>query len=164
MTEDQIERAARALCRMRGQDPDKRVGHNVTVEMDDGTQDSIRCYLPRWNVAAEEVRAALRLQQAIKEACEPEEKPGLKVSTEPPQNLQEAIDAHAEKRLQRTHPSFVGDMAAGSELKHAEDLLNEAIAYLCAKGSVSDASFKAGMAHGLLVGQIRRFLDRDGTA
>jgi hypothetical protein len=118
MTEDQIERAARALCRMRGLDPRELVER-----------------VPRWCHAAKEISAALQIQQAIKEACEPE----------------------------KVHPSFVGEMKAGSELKHAEDLLNEAVAYLCAKGSVSDASFKAGLAHGFLVGQIRRFLDRKGA-
>jgi hypothetical protein len=50
MTEDQIERAARALCRLRGKDPDS------------GTDG--------WMSAADEIDAAIQVQQAIAEAME----------------------------------------------------------------------------------------------
>lgn len=57
MTPEQLEAAARELCRIRGQDPDWRPSWFDVNHGNFG--------LPRWRLAAEEIKAHFECQQAL---------------------------------------------------------------------------------------------------
>lgn len=147
MTEDQIERAARALCRMRGLDPEE----------------------PRWILAAQEIRAANQIQQAIKEACVGE--PCVKWGSGP-YTLQEALNEKAEiaAMLDAATPGLtaargvlsVEEKLLRSDLKAAEELLRDVHRYILGQSSGTAGSFSEGVARGHLVSRIQWFLGRCG--
>jgi hypothetical protein len=61
MTEAQIEKAARMLCKMDGKNPDEQIGH--AAEPDEyGFVHDVFLYSPRWALVAVQVRQADRLQ------------------------------------------------------------------------------------------------------
>lgn len=138
MTEDQIERAARALCRMRGLDPDEMVGHDAPVGPG-WYQPAVMLSSPRWEFFAHEIRAALQIQQAIKEACEPEERPDVKLVGEP-QTLR-------------------GTLKLQMDLREAKELLDWAARFMRSAGAFGIA----GDNRDELVTRIQRFLDRKDT-
>lgn len=131
MTDDQIERAARVLCRMRGLDPDK----HVCRELPHGGVGN--WHGPQWLVYEDEVRAALQIQEAIKEAAS--EPAG---ATEPNQGFVTA----EEKRLRL-------------DLQKAEELLGWAARFMRSTGAFGIAADNRDE----LVARIRRFLDRKGA-
>jgi hypothetical protein len=136
MTEDQIERAARALCRMRGLDPDGIVGHDAPVGPS-GYQPGVMLCSPRWQLVAREIRTALQIQQAIQEATS--EPAG---AAEPDQEFVTA----EEKRLML-------------DLQKAEELLGWAARFMRSVGAFGAAEDNRNE----LVERIQRFLGRRGT-
>jgi hypothetical protein len=136
MTEDQIERAARALCRMRGQAPDERVTQEVFNGLR-GFVEGLQVRGCRWEFAAYEIRAVLQIQQAIKEA-----------TSEPTQDAEPAqgVVTAEEKLLRR-------------DLQEAKELLEWAARFMRSMGAFGIA----GDNRDELVERIRRFLDRKDT-
>ena len=67
MTDQQLEAAARALCKLRGQDPDEEVETSDVVERRADRMLIALRYAPRWHAALVEVAEAWRLRQAIME-------------------------------------------------------------------------------------------------
>jgi len=60
MTEKQLEKAARELCKIRGEDPEQRVNY-------EGNQGSyINSRAPRWYVFKEEIENHLNIEKAIR--------------------------------------------------------------------------------------------------
>lgn len=59
MTDDQLEAAARHLCRLRGADPDERVYHA------DGIHQTLCLISPAWMVALPEIKHRLQVDEAI---------------------------------------------------------------------------------------------------
>jgi hypothetical protein len=140
MTEDQIKRAARALCRMRGLDPNERVTQKAPNGLG-GFFDDVVDRGWRWEFVVSEIRAALQIQEAIKEAA-----------SEPTQDAEPAhgVVTAEEKLLRR-------------DLREAEALLRDARGYMRLQSSGAISAFLDGIDRGRLMGRIQRFLDRKGT-
>ena len=64
MTDEQIEAAARRLCKIRGVDPDKGVSPVDGLDPNIVEPGSV----PRWKWVSREVRANLEVRQAIRDA------------------------------------------------------------------------------------------------
>ncbi len=65
MTDKQKESAARELCRLRGIDPDQRVGHDADP-LPGGYVPAVMLYSPAWRRAVREIEAQERLEAAMK--------------------------------------------------------------------------------------------------
>lgn len=72
LTEEQLEKAARKLCELRGVDPDKRVAHGAPPNSM-GYVPAICMYSPAWTLVASEVRNFWNLIAAIDFVTSPEE-------------------------------------------------------------------------------------------
>lgn len=70
MTPEQIEKAARHLCKLRGIDPDKTVWHGGRPGENGATYDIAMCS-PAWGLVADEIKQNLQIQEAIAVATEP---------------------------------------------------------------------------------------------
>ena len=66
LTEEQLERAGRALCRERGVDPDGLVGHGPPPTAQ-GLVHAVLLQSPAWRLAAREIEGFLALARAIDE-------------------------------------------------------------------------------------------------
>ena len=67
MSEDGIERVARKLCEVRGQNPDELIGHGAKADPS-GFTSAIWLHSPRWSLVADEVRARLEMDEALRAA------------------------------------------------------------------------------------------------
>ena len=65
LNEEQIERAARNLCELRGIDPDAKVGHGADPSPD-GFVSDVWLYSPAWTLAKREVIDHWRINEAIR--------------------------------------------------------------------------------------------------
>lgn len=54
LTDDQLEKAARAYCASAGLDPDEKVGHGAPPSSD-GWAPAVLMYSPRWRIVADEL-------------------------------------------------------------------------------------------------------------
>lgn len=72
LTEEQLEKAARKLCELRGIDPDKRVPHSAPPT-NMGYIPAVMMYSPAWTLMAGEVRNFWNLIAAIDFVTSPEE-------------------------------------------------------------------------------------------
>ena len=66
LTEEQLERAARSLCRERGVDPDARMPHGP-APTGQGLVHAVLLYSPAWTLAAREIDGFLAMARAIDE-------------------------------------------------------------------------------------------------
>ena len=66
LTDEQLEKAARHLCFMRGQDLDRDIGHGAPVD-EYGFQLGILLYSPRWRLTADELRELNMKMHALEE-------------------------------------------------------------------------------------------------
>jgi hypothetical protein len=64
MTEEQIEKAARKLCELRGIDPDRRVSH-AAPPTSMGYVPAVLMYSPAWTLVASEIRGFWMMIEAI---------------------------------------------------------------------------------------------------
>lgn len=64
LTDEQVEQAARELCRLRGLDPEEQIVTGAPPQPG-GWIPAISVYHPRWQLAAGEVRVADRIRRAI---------------------------------------------------------------------------------------------------
>lgn len=71
MTPEHLERAARMVCRMRGLDPDERVGHGVDPSPGSDYVPDCMVYSPRWARVAREVKAVFECVLAVGETAKP---------------------------------------------------------------------------------------------
>lgn len=63
--EGQLEEAARRLCRLRGQNPDDKVGHGPEPSSD-GVVLDVLMYSPRWQIVRNEIIEHIRVDYAFK--------------------------------------------------------------------------------------------------
>lgn len=69
MTDEQIEKAARKLCELRGIDPDMSVGHGAQPDAN-GMVPAVMCYSAAWRLAAHEIVAFFQVAKAIDHALD----------------------------------------------------------------------------------------------
>ena len=68
-SDDFVERAARALCDIRGLNADEMVGHGAKPN-GSGFVPAVLLYSPRWQLVADEVRDRMDMDAAIATASE----------------------------------------------------------------------------------------------
>lgn len=66
MSEARIEVVARALCTLRGIDPDKSVAHAAELDPVTGFTPAVVRYSPAWTLVAREVRARMQMDEALR--------------------------------------------------------------------------------------------------
>lgn len=67
LTKPQIEIAARELCKLRGVDPDKIIGHGAKPD-ENGFVPDVMLFSPQWELAVEEIEQHLLIFQAVDHA------------------------------------------------------------------------------------------------
>ena len=64
MNDDQLEAAARKLCKIRGIDPDRSIGHCAPPNAD-GMVPAVMLRSPAWRVAASEILSFYQVAKAL---------------------------------------------------------------------------------------------------